>query len=213
MAIRSILFDLDGTLRDSRSAILPSLRHAVAVHAGRDISDQDLIMHAHSVRSAHQVFAPDSTYEDFKATYYAKQAGLLATIAPYYGHLETLEMLRGQYRLGLVSSSQYARASVVEDGIAHVFTEIVDGVDTERHKPDPEPILLALERLGTVPWEAIMVGDLPADILAAKSAGLKAAIGVTHGFGSRAMLEEAGADYLVGSLPELINLIAIIDKS
>ena len=60
------------------------------------------------------------------------------------------------------------------------FDVVVGADDTERHKPDPEPILLALERLGAAPEDAAYVGDSPFDIRAAKAAGV-AAIGVTWG--------------------------------
>ena len=54
------------------------------------------------------------------------------------------------------------------------FETVVTGDDTERHKPDPEPLLLALERLGASPSAAAYVGDSPFDIRAAKAAGMVA---------------------------------------
>ena len=62
---------------------------------------------------------------------------------------------------------------------------IVASDDTERHKPDPEPILHALERLGAEPREAAYVGDSPFDIRAAKAAGVHA-VAVTWGGSMRA---------------------------
>src|SRR5438105_12378642 len=58
--------------------------------------------------------------------------------------------------------------------IEHLFETVVGGDETERHKPDPEPLLLALERLGARPEEAAYVGDAPFDVRAAKAAGLYA---------------------------------------
>jgi pyrophosphatase PpaX len=58
--------------------------------------------------------------------------------------------------------------------LREVFDVVVCGDDTERHKPDPEPILLALQRLGARVREAAYVGDSPFDVVAARAAGVYA---------------------------------------
>ena len=54
------------------------------------------------------------------------------------------------------------------------FDVVVTGDDTVRHKPDPEPLLLALDQLGATAETAAYVGDSPFDIRAAKAAGMTA---------------------------------------
>ena len=56
--------------------------------------------------------------------------------------------------------------------IAHFFDTVVGGDETERHKPEPEPLLLGLERLGASADQAAYVGDSPYDMQAAKAGGL-----------------------------------------
>ena len=77
-------------------------------------------------------------------------------------------------RLGLVSAK---RRSTVElafaaTEIGHLFDVVVGGDEAARNKPAPDPLLLALERLGESPADAVYVGDSPYDMAAAKAAGI-----------------------------------------
>lgn len=74
--------------------------------------------------------------------------------------------------------------------------------DVSAYKPDPEGVLVALDRLGVRAEEAVVLGDHSYDIQAAKRAGTYA-IGMTHGFGSAEELKEAGADALCSNLHEV----------
>ena len=79
--------------------------------------------------------------------------------------------------------------------------------DTSRHKPDPEPVLLAIEQLGGTPDEAVYVGDSPFDIGAAKAAGVFA---VAVGWGGihpdeRLLAEEP--DAFVRTPEELLDVL------
>jgi pyrophosphatase PpaX len=89
--------------------------------------------------------------------------------------------------------------------LAHLFETIVGGDETERHKPDPEPLLLAAKRMGANPAETAYVGDSPFDVMAAKAAGMHA-IAVTWGrIHDRARLEQAGPDAIVDTAVELLE--------
>lgn len=212
MPVKAVLFDLDGTLRDSRPAILPSAQYALE-HFGYRIADASVLLrYSHSLRTVHEAFVPHAQYEDFSSVYYAKVASLLHTVTPYDGHIAVLAHLKQSYMVGMVSSSRYAKESADTDGIGDLLDVCVGGPDTENHKPHPEPILLALTKLHILPKDAVMVGDLPADIAASKAAGLCAAVGITHGFGTRHMLQQAGADYLIDSLAEIVPTLAIIEN-
>lgn len=84
---------------------------------------------------------------------------------------------------------------------------IVTSDDVKATKPDPEGIDKVLEALGHDKKEVVMVGDLPADIIAGKKAGVLT-IGISHGFCTAEELETAGADKVVGSLAELQAYVA-----
>src|SRR5438445_9751806 len=86
------------------------------------------------------------------------------------------------HRLGIVTAKRRLTVDLAFKRlpIEHLFETVVGGDETEHHKPDPAPLLLALERLGAAPDEAAYVGDSPFDMQAAKAAGLYA-IGVSWG--------------------------------
>jgi pyrophosphatase PpaX len=110
-------------------------------------------------------------------------------------------------RLGVVTAK---RRSTVELAFArvplgHLFETIVGGDETERHKPDPEPLLLAASRLGADPAETAYVGDSPFDVRAAKAAGMHA-IAVSWGrIHDRQRLEREEPDAIVDTAEDLLE--------
>ncbi|HEY7988165.1 MAG TPA: HAD-IA family hydrolase, partial [Lapillicoccus sp.] len=74
--------------------------------------------------------------------------------------------------------------------------------DTDEHKPDPAPLLLAVERLGGTPAEAVHVGDAVVDVRAARTAGM-AAVAVTWGAGVRSDVVAATPDVVADTVDEL----------
>jgi pyrophosphatase PpaX len=109
-------------------------------------------------------------------------------------------------RLGIVTAKRRSTVELAFDRVplAHLFETIVGGDETERHKPDPEPLLLAAERLGADPVDTAYVGDSPFDVRAAKAAGMFA-VAVTWGrIHERARLEAEQPDAIVDTAEELL---------
>ena len=88
---------------------------------------------------------------------------------------------------------------------------IVTSDDVTATKPDPEGILKVLKELGVKPEEAIMVGDLEADITAGKKAGVLP-VGISHGFGTVEELTKAGAHTVVKDLTELKTFVESLNQ-
>jgi pyrophosphatase PpaX len=126
----------------------------------------------------------------------------------FVGIAEALVQLKGEGRkLGIVSAK---RRTTVELAFArvplgHLFDVIVGGDETERQKPDPEPLLLALERLDARSEDAAYVGDSPYDMQSARAAGVYA-VGVTWG-GIHEHEALADADVVVHSAEELLAVL------
>jgi phosphoglycolate phosphatase len=87
-------------------------------------------------------------------------------------------------------------------GIAHEFASLTCADDGIRTKPAPDPVLLLCGRLGVAPGRTAVVGDSPADLVMARSAGAARAIGVLTGVGDRASLEPL-ADLVLDSIADL----------
>src|SRR5262249_54334469 len=115
----------------------------------------------------------------------------------------------GGRRLGVVTAK---RRETVELAFAnvplgHLFETIVGGDETMRHKPDPEPLLLAAERMHASPSETAYVGDSPFDIRAAKAAGMFA-VAVTWGrIHDRERLEREEPDARAERAEELLGIL------
>ena len=113
-------------------------------------------------------------------------------------------------KLGIVTAKRHRTVGLALDrfpALASAFDVVVGYEDTSRHKPDPEPVLLAIEQLAGAPDEAVYVGDSPFDIGAAKAAGVFA---VAVGWGGihpdeRLLAEEP--DAFVHTPEELLDVL------
>ena len=84
---------------------------------------------------------------------------------------------------------------------------IVTFEDTERHKPNPDSLQLAMERLGVEPLEVMVMGDHAVDMLSAESAGVELRFGLTHGFHEEQALRESGATHIGHSLADVESYV------
>ena len=204
-----VLFDLDGTVVDSGAIILASMRHATREVLGAEYTDEDLMkaVGGPGLEAQMAAFAPDRV-DELVRVYRAHNEPLHDELEACEGMADVLVRLRDEgRRLGIVtakrrSTVELAFASVP---VAHLFEAVVGGDETERHKPHPEPLLLAAERMGANPAETAYVGDSPFDIRAAKAAGMHA-IGVTWGrIHDRERLEAEEPDAVVDRAEELLE--------
>jgi pyrophosphatase PpaX len=151
--------------------------------------------------------APDRV-EELVSVYRAHNEPLHDDLMCCEGMDDVLVRLKDEgRRLGIVTAK---RRKTVELAFAkiplgHLFETIVAGDETDRHKPDPEPLLVALARLGAQPREAAYVGDAPFDIQAAKAAGIFSIAVTWGGIHSRERLEAEAPDALVDTTEELLE--------
>ncbi len=209
--LKAIFFDYDGVLRDSRGLLWESYEYALKSH-NVSVNKEDLLPFVHHVKDLHAEFAHHIPQEEFLRSFAIKRDELLPKVTLYTGVSRLARALVSKgYKLGLITSAASSRALLEVEGIIDDFSVIVGGNDTTYHKPHPEPVLMGLATLQVSPHEVIMIGDTAADIAAAKAAGLRASVGITHGMGTKEILQDAGADYIINMLQEIESVIEEIE--
>ena len=211
MRFPTILFDLDGTVVDSGAIILASMRHATREVLGREYSDEELLrtVGGPGLEAQMQTIDPERA-DELVDVYRAHNLPLHDGLEACVGMEDVLVRLHDEgRRLGVVTAKRRdtAELAFATVPLGHLFEVIVGGDETERHKPDPEPLLLGAERLGADPAQTAYVGDSPFDVLAAKAAGMYA-VAVTWGrIHDRSKLEAAAPDVIVETAEELLAVL------
>jgi pyrophosphatase PpaX len=192
----AVLFDLDGTLIDSVELIVSSARYAFSDRAGRRPTDAEWVTGLGTplvtqfrewAEDEEEVVRLVARYREYQMAHHD------ILTRPYDGIRAALDELRARgYQVAIVTSklNALARRGLACTGIDDCFECIIGCDDSTRHKPDPEPVLLALDRLGIAAGRAAFVGDSPFDMAAGNAAGVYS-VGALWGPFARHELEAA----------------------
>lgn len=210
MAYKYVLFDLDGTLINTNRLIIDSFKHTYKTGLGLEVSEEEILKYfGEPLIKTLGRYSEEKADELFKIYIEYNELRHDATVTIFDGVKELLGELESQGRvLALVTSKRRKVALMGLDlfDIKRHFKVFVALEDTELHKPNPAPVLKALELLGAKPEEAIMVGDSVFDIHCAHGAGVKAALvkwSAAHGF-----QEDVAADYVAHDTSGLYDIIS-----
>jgi pyrophosphatase PpaX len=211
-AIRAVLYDFDGTLADSTELIMRCYRHTMRTHLGSVPPDEVWLSGfgmtlesqiARFARSDAEAVEMLDTYRAFQAIHHDD------LLRPFPGAAETVaELERRGFALAIVTS-KHRRATLQGMhlcGIVPHFDVIVTPEDVTHPKPHPEPVLVALERLGVQPHEAVFVGDSPHDMAAGKAAGTRVAAALWGPF-PREALEWEKPDAFLREQRDVLELV------
>lgn len=214
MNIQLIIFDFDGTLGDTRRNIVTTMQMTIAELGLPYRSDTECASTIGlPLYGCFETLFPDTDktiIQQCTDTYRRIFQENLQTIKPqaFPKVVETLHALKGK-GLTLAIASSRNHASLVELtlelGISDTISYLIGADDVEKAKPNPEPVLKVLNALGYKAHQALVVGDMNVDILMGVHAGAKTC-GVTWGNGTIKELKEAGADYIINSIDELIGI-------
>lgn len=217
MSTKLIIFDFDGTLGDTRRDIVTTMQMTISEMGLPCRSEQECASTIGlPLAGCFEVLFPDLQQPDqiqlCAETYRRLFDENLRAIKPqlFPRVTETLKALKMQgFVLTIASSRSHASLSgLTKDlGISGCISLLIGADDVVNAKPNPEPVLKTLSAMQFSKDEILVVGDMAVDILMGANAGTKTC-GVTWGNGTRAELEEVGANYIIGDMSELIKIVS-----
>lgn len=211
-ALKAVLFDLDGTLIDSIGLIVDAMHHAFEGFTGTVPADsawmagigtplfKQLALYA---RSPEELELLREKYRAYQFIHHD------AVIKEYPGTTAVLENLHQRgIVMGIVTSKgdELARRGLEITGLAKYLPVVISADSVTKYKPEPEPTLLALERLGVHADAAVMLGDSPHDISSGNAAGVRT-IGALWGPFTREQIAVAKPNYWMSNISELPALL------
>jgi phosphoglycolate phosphatase len=210
--IRLLVFDLDGTLVDSKQDLALSV-NAMRTEMGLAALPLELIASyvGHGVtllvRRSLGTCATEENVEKglaFFLSYYREH--MLDNTAPYPGVTEALEALKGHKMAVLTNKPvNFSREMILRLGFAPYFSYVYGGNSFPQKKPDPIGLNKLMGDLQIAARETLMVGDSDTDILTGRNAGVLTC-GVTYGFGAHT-LEKVSPDLVIDDMRELPPLL------
>lgn len=185
--IKAILFDLDGTLIDSPKLIMKSFEESLLEHNNYQPTELEMTSILGSTLTlAFNKYANDEDHLKRLINTFIKisNENNLIMLNPYKNASNVIQYLRDQkYLVGIVTSNnkQNVLSILKNHDMDHLFDCIITNEDSKIHKPNAEPIRLALNKLGVLPNEAIYIGDHENDIIAGNNAKTKTGLmGYSH---------------------------------
>jgi pyrophosphatase PpaX len=211
-AIRTVLFDLDGTLIDSVRLILDSYHHTLATHGLPPRTDEEWLAGVGTPLTAQFADWRDdpetlkaliATYREYNLTHHDRM------VTVYPGVVDVVRALKEDgITTGLVTSKNRAGAvrGLTLAQLEAMMDVLVCADEVENPKPHPEPVEKAVRLLGADPRATVYVGDSVHDMLAGRAAGVRTAAALWGPFG-RSHLEGAQPDYWLERPEELLALV------
>ncbi len=208
--LKALLFDFDGTLLNTNELIIQTFMHVLNDRFPGQYSPEDCIKFiGPSLIETFEQIAPNEVGEMIKKYREWNHAHHDELVTEYDGVLSTLQKLKEQdIRLAIVSTK---RRDTIKKGLelmgaSHLFEFLIGIDDVKNVKPHPEPVLLAIEKLGISKEEAMMIGDNYHDIEAGKNAGVKTA-GVAWSIKGEDFLRQYNPDYMLHHITDLLTIV------
>lgn len=210
--ITTLLFDLDGTLIDTNELIISSFLHTLERYYPGQYKREDVLpFNGPSLTETFSKINLEKAEEMIEVYQVHNRAHHDSLVTEFPGVYETIRRLKESgFKLGIVTTK---RPDVVEMGLRLTklkpfFDTVITFADVTHTKPDPEPVQKALDSLGSLPDEALMVGDNYHDILGGKNAGTKT-VGVAWSLKGKDYLQTFEPDYMLDSIEELLEIVGV----
>ncbi|MGG0655149.1 pyrophosphatase PpaX [Rummeliibacillus pycnus] len=208
--IKGLLFDFDGTLLDTNELIIQTFLHVLEPEFPGKYTREDMIPFI-----GPSLVESFSTIDPMRAKEWIRQYRQWNDIhhdelaKEFVGVKSTLQVLKKKgIRLAIVSTKRIDSLSkgLRLLGVEDLFEVVVSMDDVKHVKPDPEPILLALEKMNLEKEDVLMIGDNSHDILGGQNAGVRTA-GVAWSMRGEAFLMQFKPDYMLHHMSDLLAIV------
>ena len=207
-----VIFDIDGTLTSTNELIFATFNHVTQKYLNKSMTNEEIIA----------LFGPteDKILEDWfgddveevRKDYYAFYTDNHEMADIYPGMKELLHFLKEKNVLISIYTGKGREATLItlkKLGIYDLFDLVISGSDVKEHKPSPEGIQMFLDKFSLEKERVLMVGDAPADISAARTAGVQVASVVWDSYAYEKVMSME-SDFVFHSVEELKNFFEVM---
>ena len=203
------VFDLDGTLVDTRTDIALTIKEVLHAAGMDDVTEEKMkaSIGGGARKAVEQLtgFSGDrlDSYEQIFNEKYDELCSNNTVV--YEGGTELVKRLKSEGKILAVITmkSRVPTIKILEHhGLLSLFDDVVTFDDVERRKPDPDSFYQLLKKHGLEADDALMIGDTTTDIMYAKNAGVDSCV-VMYGYGVNEDLLGLSPEYVINSLKEL----------
>ncbi len=209
MKFKTGLFDMDGTLIDSSAAILSSVKEAARIRGLRIPADNEIKETIYlPSQLSFKVLYPDKDPAEFDSVFlHLIRTKFKPMIKELPRSKMTLELIREKgIKIGIVTTKDRESADEMIRLFQFSYDILLTAEDTERARPDPEPLLEAIELLKSTAAQTFYCGDTPPDIIQGRRASVKT-IGLTTGMYSKEELEKEKPDFVFDNIEAVLGII------
>jgi HAD superfamily hydrolase (TIGR01549 family) len=213
LKVKGILFDLDGTIVDSKQAYLEAAKTAFQAMELEPPTTETALEIPRRLEQNQPIDDLIQTnikrfLDIYLKTYYAITEVKTEPIPNIHAALETLQQ---KAKLALITMRSVPKTTVIKElenfNIAQYFTRIITAQDTHKPKPSPEALIKTVKAIGVQICDCLIVGDSVTDIKAGKAAGAKTAA-VLSGLYTKQELAKEQPDLILKDATHLLNHIA-----
>ena len=211
--INTVLFDFDGTIMNTNQVVIESWQHTFRKVEGKERPVESIIeTFGEPLLISMAKLLPQITVEEGVSIYRSYMRDhFTKMIEPFPGMVDLIkELYERDYKLGLVTSrmGQATRDGLEQYNMIQYFDCLVSCDDTDKHKPYPEPVNIALRKLSSLPSESIMLGDSIFDIQCARNAGVKSVlVGWQISVPEEAINGPEGPEFTIAEPHDLFNIL------
>jgi pyrophosphatase PpaX len=204
------IFDIDGTLTSTNELIFATFRHVTEKYLNKKVSNEEIIA---MFGPTEDVILKEWMNDDFEKArndyleFYSAKHHLMADVYP--GIKEVLQFIKSRNIPLSIYTGKGRQSSLItleKIGVIDLFDMIVTGDDIEGHKPSREGIDKFVETFHLNRDKVLMIGDAPADVTAARNAGVKAASVIWDSYAKDKVLQMK-SDYIFETVEELMKFL------